>query len=150
MVSEASTAAAGDWSRAVYQALKDQGVTVVGFVPDGGMKQVIDLCLADPAMRTIPLTNESEGPCLMAGAWLGGARGCLIMQSTGVGNTINNATGRAAIALLLLSLAATPANTVFGFRRRIKIWPPTIPSLAMARRKPSRPSAPSRHLIHTA
>lgn len=31
-------------------------------------------------------------------------------------NTINNATGRAAIALLLLSLAATPANTVFGFR----------------------------------
>ena len=31
-------------------------------------------------------------------------------------NTINNATGRAAIALLLLSLAATPVHTLFGFR----------------------------------
>ena len=36
-------------------------------------------------------------------------------------NTINNATGRAAIALLLLSLAATPANTVFGFRRGLTV-----------------------------
>ena len=91
MVSEGTTAATGDWSQDVYQALKAAGVTVVGFVPDGGMKRVIELCLADSGMRTIPLTNESEGPCLMAGAWLGGAKGCLIMQSTGVGNCINNA-----------------------------------------------------------
>lgn len=91
MVSEASSAAEGNWSQDVYNALKDQGITVVGFVPDGGMKQVIDLCLADPEMRTLPLTNESEGPCLLAGAWLGGAKGCLILQSTGVGNVINNA-----------------------------------------------------------
>lgn len=36
-------------------------------------------------------------------------------------NTINNATGRAAIVLLLLSLAATPANTIFGFRRGLTV-----------------------------
>ncbi|MCA3177511.1 MAG: hypothetical protein INH05_01835 [Burkholderiales bacterium] len=60
MVSEAASAAAGDWSGAVHQALKSQGVTVVGFVPDGGMKRVIELCLADPSMRTVPLTNEAE------------------------------------------------------------------------------------------
>jgi DMSO/TMAO reductase YedYZ heme-binding membrane subunit len=36
-------------------------------------------------------------------------------------NTINNATGRAAIALLLLSLAATPLHTVFGFRRGLTV-----------------------------
>ncbi len=36
-------------------------------------------------------------------------------------NTINNATGRTAIALLLLSLAATPANTIFGFRRGLTV-----------------------------
>ena len=36
-------------------------------------------------------------------------------------NTINNATGRAAIVLLLLSLAATPANTIFGFRKGLTV-----------------------------
>ena len=45
MVSEASTAAPGNWSQAVYQALKNQGISVVGFVPDGGMKKVIELCV---------------------------------------------------------------------------------------------------------
>ncbi len=36
-------------------------------------------------------------------------------------NTINNATGRASIALLLLSLAATPLHTAFGFRRGLTV-----------------------------
>ena len=119
MVSEASTAAAGDWSKAVYQALKDQGVKVVGFVPDGGMKQVIDLCLADKDMRTIPLTNESEGPCLMAGAWLGGARGCLIMQSTGVGNTINNASMMEVCQFPMLVLVSWRSSWAEGNRWQI-------------------------------
>ncbi|MBW7884736.1 MAG: sulfoxide reductase heme-binding subunit YedZ, partial [Caldilineaceae bacterium] len=32
-------------------------------------------------------------------------------------NAINNRTGRAAIIVLFLSLACTPANTIFGFRK---------------------------------
>ena len=37
----------------------------------------------------IPLTTEEEGVALLAGADLGGARGVLLMQSSGVGNCIN-------------------------------------------------------------
>ena len=36
-------------------------------------------------------------------------------------NTINNVSGRAAIVLLLLSLACTPANVVFGFRQALTL-----------------------------
>jgi sulfopyruvate decarboxylase TPP-binding subunit len=37
----------------------------------------------------VPLTTEEEGVALLAGAWLGGERGVLLMQSSGVGNCIN-------------------------------------------------------------
>ena len=40
-------------------------------------------------MRTVTLTTEEEGVALAAGAWLGGQRSVLLMQSSGVGNTIN-------------------------------------------------------------
>ena len=35
------------------------------------------------------LTTEEEGIALAAGAWLGGQRSVLLMQSSGVGNCIN-------------------------------------------------------------
>jgi sulfopyruvate decarboxylase alpha subunit len=40
-------------------------------------------------MKTVVLTTEEEGVALLAGAWLGGDRGVLLMQSSGVGNCIN-------------------------------------------------------------
>jgi sulfopyruvate decarboxylase TPP-binding subunit len=40
-------------------------------------------------MRAVVLTTEEEGVALLAGAWLGGQRGALLMQSSGVGNCIN-------------------------------------------------------------
>ena len=40
-------------------------------------------------MRAIALTTEEEGVALLAGADLGGARGVLLMQSSGVGNCVN-------------------------------------------------------------
>ena len=61
----------------------------VAYVPDAGHASLIRKVQADPAMRAIPLTTEEEGVALLAGAWLGGARGALLMQSSGVGNCIN-------------------------------------------------------------
>jgi sulfopyruvate decarboxylase alpha subunit len=40
-------------------------------------------------MHTVSLTTEEEGVALAAGAWLGGERAALLMQSSGVGNCIN-------------------------------------------------------------
>src|SRR5882672_4470091 len=40
-------------------------------------------------MRAVVLTTEEEGIGLAAGAWLGGAKSALLMQSSGVGNTVN-------------------------------------------------------------
>ena len=77
------------WPDQLYKTLKDAGVRQVGYVPDAGHKRLIELCLADKDMRAVVLSNEAEGMGLAAGAWLGGERAALLMQSSGVGNCIN-------------------------------------------------------------
>src|SRR3954464_2795453 len=77
------------WADEVHRALKSAGVRVVGYVPDAGHKRLIELCLADKAMRAVVLSTEEEGIGLAAGAWRGGMRSALLMQSSGVGNTVN-------------------------------------------------------------
>jgi sulfopyruvate decarboxylase alpha subunit len=80
---------AADWPQETYRALRAAGVRLVGYVPDAGHKRLIELCHADSAVRAVTLTTEEEGIALAAGAWLGGSRSVLLMQSSGVGNCIN-------------------------------------------------------------
>ena len=70
------------WPDAIYGALGELGVHQVGCVPDAGHTRLIELCRADPAMRAVALTTEEEGVALLAGAWLGGQRGVLLMLVT--------------------------------------------------------------------
>ena len=77
------------WQAGVYAALKAADISQIGYVPDAGHAQLIEAAHADPAMKAVVLTTEEEGIALAAGAWLGGARCALLMQSSGVGNCIN-------------------------------------------------------------
>ncbi len=77
------------WAQGVYELFKAHQVELISFVPDGGHKQLIAHCQSDPAIRTVTLTTEEEGIALAAGAFLGGKRSALLMQSSGVGNCIN-------------------------------------------------------------
>ena len=77
------------WPEDVHRELKAAGVRMVGYVPDAGHKRLIELCQADKTMRAVVLSTEEEGIGLAAGAWLGGQRCVLLMQSSGVGNIIN-------------------------------------------------------------
>jgi sulfopyruvate decarboxylase alpha subunit len=77
------------WQADVYGALKAARVRQVGYVPDAGQAHLITAAHADPDMQAVVLTTEEEGIALAAGAWLGGQRAVLLMQSSGVGNCIN-------------------------------------------------------------
>ncbi len=77
------------WPDDIYKVLKDEGVVQVAYVPDAGHRWLIDRCIADNAIEATVLTSEQEGVALLSGAWLGGQRGALLMQSSGVGNCIN-------------------------------------------------------------
>src|ERR1700704_3259080 len=78
-----------NWPQEVHRALSTAQVRIVAYVPDAGHQQLIELCQGDRKMRSVVLTTEEEGIGLATGAWLGGERSVLLMQSSGVGNIIN-------------------------------------------------------------
>jgi sulfopyruvate decarboxylase alpha subunit len=87
MHARAETAAS--WPEEIFSILQRFDVRQVPYVPDAGHSQLIERVLGSPTMRGIALTTEEEGVALLAGAWAGGQRGVLLMQSSGVGNCIN-------------------------------------------------------------
>ena len=80
---------AGQWPDQLFETIKRGGVRQVGYVPDAGHARLIDRCRADADIYDVVLTTEEEGIALAAGAWLGGQRAVLLMQSSGLGNCIN-------------------------------------------------------------
>ena len=77
------------WPDRIYDLLKEHGIRQVALVPDAGHSRLIKRCLADNDIRVVTLTTEEEGIAQLFGAWLGGQKGVLLMQSSGVGNCIN-------------------------------------------------------------
>ena len=82
-------ASRADWPGRLVATLKRADIRQVGYVPDAGHSRLIERCRADAGIRDVSLTTEEEGVALAAGAWLGGQRAALLMQSSGVGNCIN-------------------------------------------------------------
>jgi sulfopyruvate decarboxylase alpha subunit len=81
--------AMSSWPDEIFEVLKRADIRQVGYVPDAGHARLIAHCKADNTIRDVALTTEEEGIALAAGAWLGGQRCALLMQSSGVGNCIN-------------------------------------------------------------
>lgn len=77
------------WQHDVLRVLKQHDVKHVVYVPDAGHSAAIREAEADPEIKAVVLTTEEEGIGYLAGAWLAGERGALLMQSSGVGNCIN-------------------------------------------------------------
>ena len=92
MPHETMGAAAGaqpSWPDDIYRILKGVGIRQVAIVPDAGHSRLIRSFETDNDARVVTLTTEEEGVAMLAGAWLGGERGVLLLQSSGVGNCIN-------------------------------------------------------------
>lgn len=100
--------ASADWSQQLYHLLKKQDIRQVGMVPDAGHARLIKLCEADEEMTLVRLTTEEEGVALAVGAWLGGEKCVLLMQSSGVGNCIN--------MLSMLSVCQVPLPMLITMR----------------------------------
>lgn len=108
MPSDTPPASHPAWPADIFETLKRFDVRLVAYVPDAGHTDLIRRAHADNTMRPVLLTTEEEGIGLLAGAWLGNARGVLLMQSSGVGNCIN--------MLSLAKLTRFPLLTIVTMR----------------------------------
>lgn len=77
------------WPEALFRTLRAAGVAHASYVPDAGHSRLIELFNEDPDAIANVLTTEEEGVAVAAGAWLGGLRSVVLMQSSGVGNCVN-------------------------------------------------------------
>src|SRR6202165_1014818 len=89
MNAETSGKSGADWRDQIFDVLQSHDIKQGYHVPDAGHSRLSEHCQRSNSIRTVPLTTEEEGIALAAGAWLGGQRSALLMQSSGVGNTIN-------------------------------------------------------------
>ncbi len=88
MVKENSETQFTKTSRATYLALKSSGYSFFSFVPDALLKDIIEMIQADQRITSITATREEEAIGITTGACLGGKKAAVLMQNTGLGNSI--------------------------------------------------------------
>lgn len=78
-----------DSSEAIYNGLKDAGIDFIVSVPCVNLSKILDMLDEDDEITHIPVTREEEGIGICAGAYLGGKKTAILMQNSGLGNSIN-------------------------------------------------------------
>ena len=97
-----------NWHQDIFEVFRAQDISLVAHVPDAGHTPLIQKCEEQNDIDVVTLTTEEEGVGILCGAWAGGRKGVLLMQSSGVGNCIN--------ALALPSICRIPFLTIVSMR----------------------------------
>jgi sulfopyruvate decarboxylase alpha subunit len=77
------------WPQSIIEQLKASNVRFISYVPDAMGEQILKLARQDAFFDILPLAREEEGIGVVAGQYVGGQRGTVLMPTSGVGNAIN-------------------------------------------------------------
>jgi sulfopyruvate decarboxylase subunit alpha len=78
-----------DSSQTIYQALKNAGINFVVSLPCVNLGKLMEMVDCDRDIIHVPVTREEEGFGICAGAYLGGKKTTILMQNSGLGNSVN-------------------------------------------------------------
>jgi sulfopyruvate decarboxylase alpha subunit len=105
--------AAKSWHAIVKATLKANDVKLVTYVPDRVFTPLIEALHADGDFTTFACTREEEAVGINTGAWMGGMRSALLMQTSGFG-TIPNALASLAVPSQIPLIMFVSERGVFG------------------------------------
>ena len=71
------------WYDIVHTTLKRNEIRLVTYVPDRVLTPLVKAVHADHYFTTFPSTHEDEAIGIVAGAWMGGMKGAVMMQTSG-------------------------------------------------------------------
>ncbi len=130
--------AAENWDDIVLASLKNNGVSLVTYVPDRVLTPLIAKIHADPFFTAFATTREEEAIGILAGAWMGGLRGTLLMQTSGFA-TLANVLASLVVpsqipAILFISERGTLGEFNLGQALVCRTMRPVLDSLAMEHR----------------
>ncbi len=77
------------WAEGIVAALKRHEVKLIAYLPDSIVYRVLGLLETDPGFKMVPVSREEECVGILAGAYLGGKRGAMFAQNSGLGNCVN-------------------------------------------------------------
>ncbi|HEX5145748.1 MAG TPA: hypothetical protein VFV85_01900 [Conexibacter sp.] len=89
----------------IVDALHDAGVDFVASLPDSRLARHIEAIERDERLHHIALSSEDEGVGVCAGAWFGGSRPCLLIQNSGLLESVNDLVTLSIFSQLPLLLA---------------------------------------------
>jgi sulfopyruvate decarboxylase alpha subunit len=123
------------WFEIVRDTLKANQVRLVAYVPDNVLKPLITAVHADSYFTAFTTTREEEAVGIVAGAWMGGLRGIVLMQTSGFG-TLANVIASLPVAfqipvLMMVSERGTLGEFNLGQALVHKTMRPVLQSLAM-------------------
>ncbi len=78
-----------DSTDVIYNGLKDAGINFIVSVPCANLKKLLNLVEKDEEIKHVPVTREEEGFGICAGAYMGGMKPAILMQNSGLGNSVN-------------------------------------------------------------
>ena len=131
------------WHEITLKVLKRHDVQLVVYVPDNVLRPLITGAHADPYFTAFAATREEEGLGIVAGAWMGGMRGILLMQTSGFA-TLANVIASLPVpyqipTLLMVSERGTLGEFNQGQALVAKTMRPVLNALAMEHHTMSRP-----------
>jgi len=123
------------WYEIVQRTLKRNDVKLVAYVPDKVFTPLIKNLHADPDFLTFPTAREEEALGIVSGAWMGGRRGAVLMQTSGFG-TIPNALASLVVpyqipAIMFVSERGTLGEFNLGQALVCRTMRPVLESLAV-------------------
>ena len=126
------------WDDIVVAALKRNDVRLVTYVPDRVLTPLIAKLHGDPFFTTFSTTREEEAIGILAGAWMGGMRGTLLMQTSGFA-TLANVLASLVVpsqipAIMFVSERGTLGEFNLGQALVCRTMRPVLDSLAMEHR----------------
>jgi sulfopyruvate decarboxylase alpha subunit len=123
------------WYEIVRDVLKQHKVRLVTYVPDNVLRPLIELIEADPFFTCFVTAREEEALGIVAGAWMGGMHGIVLMQTSGFA-TLPNAIASLAVpfqipVLLMVSERGTLGEFNIGQALVARTMRPVLDCLAM-------------------
>jgi sulfopyruvate decarboxylase alpha subunit len=85
----ADAAPGGTWDKIAIDVLKRHNVDLIVYVPDNVLRPLIDGVHADPYFTAFSVAREEEAIGIVAGAWMAGRRGIVLMQTSGFATLAN-------------------------------------------------------------
>lgn len=103
------------WSEIAFRCFKEQQLQTIVQVPDLVLADLIRMAEDDPSFQVINPTREEEGVGIITGAYLGGRRGVLMMQNSGLGNAANALAGLAVPCQIPFLMLISPRGDLGEF-----------------------------------